>query len=253
MSKPGRLLPELYRLDSSGGWTSGMRVIAHTLLGGLSLPAGPLLDLGCGGGVFATELAAQFLPHLATGLDVEPTALAQARQRAPAVALVQADLHHLPFAAQTYSLVTALDVLDQRGVDTGQAMREIRRVLMAGGWLLVRVSAHAWLQGPHDLAFNTGRRYNPAQIAHVLFAAGFAVRRITFANTLLSPAVIAVRLLQRWHLLPFRRSLYGDPLTNAVLRWALTREADRIAVSDLPFGISLYALAQISDQSDSHK
>ena len=38
------------------------------------------------------------------------------------------------------------------------ALSEAYRVLQPGGLLVIRVSAHPALHGPHDVAFNTGRR-----------------------------------------------------------------------------------------------
>ncbi len=78
------------------------------------------------------------------------------------------------------------------------ALAEVRRVLRPGGVLLARVSAHPWLSGPHDLAFNTGRRWRLHDLVRHFQAAGLQVERTTYANSLLSPLIVAARLLQRW-------------------------------------------------------
>ncbi len=164
MSNAGFLLPTLFRLDPVSGWGAGMRAISHALLGDELGNSGPILELGCGGGVFAQELATRRAPQRVFATDRLDAALAVAQRTVDIVQLAQADLHDLPFATNTFSLVTALDVLDQRGVALICALKEIRRVLRPGGRLLMRVSAYRALEGPHDVAFNTGQRYSAAEI-----------------------------------------------------------------------------------------
>lgn len=244
MSDAGALLSELYRMDDAGAWNSGMRAISHALLADVALSYAPMLEVGCGGGVFAEELAAEHAPAPVVALDLLLHALTYAQHRAAHLWSVQGDLHDLAFADRTFGLVTALDVVDQRGVDPAAALAEIYRVLRPNGWLMVRVSAHSWLHGPHDQAFNTGRRYARGALLALLAGAGFAVNRVTYANMLLICPIAAVRLLQRWRLLPFTPALYRDPLADALLRKSLAVEASWLNHCDLPLGISLCILAQ---------
>jgi hypothetical protein len=166
-------------------------------------------------------------------------------------------------ADATLSAVVALDVFDQNGVNIEAALSESRRVLRNGGKLILRVSAYPWLQGQHDAAFNTARRYYRQEMAALLAAHNFQIERLTHANTLLAPPVILMRLLQRWrvavgswqlalshprgpsgratrHPLP---AVYHDSLANQIFAQALRLEAGWLATLDLPFGISLYAVA----------
>jgi hypothetical protein len=135
-------------------------------------------------------------------------------------------------------------VLDQMGVDIVTALGELRRLLYADGRLLLRVSAHSWLTGPHDRAFNTAHRYGAGELGDVLAYAGFAVERMTFANALLAPPLVAARLLQRWGFLPLAAEAYDDATFNRLFQAALKQEAAWLYDRNLPFGISLYALAR---------
>jgi SAM-dependent methyltransferase len=247
LSDHGALLSELYRRDDAGAWNRGMRAISRELLANVQMPAGPLLELGCGGGVFADELATEHAPTPVVAFDLRLHALAYAQHRAAHLWFVQGNLHNVSFADHTFGLVTALDVVDQRGVDPVAALAEIRRILMPHGWLLVRVSAHGYLYGAHDQAFNTGRRYTRRDLLQLLAHAGFAVRRVTYVNALLSGPIAAVRLLQRWQVLPFSPDLYQDALANTLLRSALASEVHWLSHWDLPLGIGLCVLAQRSE------
>ena len=81
----------------------------------LVVPAGPLdaLDVGCGTGFLALELAAR--GHRATGVDLAPAMLAAARNKAAAQRLVarfeEADAENLPYPASSFDLVISRHVL----------------------------------------------------------------------------------------------------------------------------------------------
>ena len=137
-----------------------MSEVTRALLAHLSLPAGPILELGCGSGRLLYILQSQFSHRTVVGADLHPLALAHAQNaRRHPPPLLGARLQQLPFAAGRFAMVIAMDTMDQRDVDLLAALHESWRILRPGGILLLRVSAHAWLHGPHDTAFNTGARY----------------------------------------------------------------------------------------------
>lgn len=220
-----------------------MRTITHSLLARYQHKPGPVLELGCGSGLFLQGLS-QRRPHqLCVGVDRSATALGYAADH-QSLYLTQADLQQLPFPNNHFALVVALDVFDQRRVSLQHAIRESWRVLQPEGILLLRLSAHRWLHSVHDRAFNTGRRYQRQEVAAALHANGFAIERMTYANLLLAPPIILQRLLQRWRLLPFSSSHTITPAINEQIARALQWEAHLLRTINLPFGISLYALAR---------
>ncbi len=239
------LLLALYRNEERSGWSAGMRAITRTLLAQTALPDGPAAELGCGGGHLLAELGPLLPGRLLVGMDLHPQALGYAAQVAgDAAELTQAHLHRLPWPDDAFALLLALDALDQRGVRLTLALREAWRVLAADGVLLLRVSACPRLLGPHDAAFNTGRRYARRTLDQALHRAGFTPERITYANSVLAAPIAALRLLQRWRLLPFAPSLYTTPAIDALLSAALRCEARRLRRHDLPAGLSLYVAAR---------
>lgn len=243
----GYLLPALYQTELTSGWNVGMRQVTHALLPAV-LPAGPILELGCGGGGLLRELAERLPQQSIQGIDRHPLALSSAQlhlaQVAPQVQVTQADLHGLPFADNSFGLLLALDTFDQTGVDLARGLAESWRVLQPQGMLLLRVSAHAWLQGAHDVAFNTGRRYAIGELQRVLYTAGFAPLRITYANMLLAPPIVLLRLYQRLCATSLADELYSTAAANRLLALALGCEARWLRRVNLPFGVSLYAIAR---------
>jgi SAM-dependent methyltransferase len=240
----GSRLVDLYAMDESNGWSQGMRRVTLAFLAGLPFVKGPYLDLGCGGGMFVHELAAARPHSLVLGADLSAAALAHAQERGSSERLLQADAGRLPVAPNCVGLITALDAFDQMGIEIAPTLAEAHRVLRPGGVLLLRVSAHPWLWGPHDVAYNTGRRWQAHDLVADLATAGFAIERTTYANALLSPAVVAMRLLQRWGWLAVDAvNEEGGPLNDLTLA-ALAAEARWLVDHKFPFGISFYALAR---------
>lgn len=96
------------------------------------------LDVGCGDGLLAIRLAQRGAQ--VTGLDPDPTMLAAVRQRAESqsldVAVVRGRAEALPFADNSFDLVTAVTVLSFISqADT--AIAEMTRVLRPGAQLVV--------------------------------------------------------------------------------------------------------------------
>ena len=102
------------------------------------LGAGPLLDLGCGQGRHAAELARR--GHAVVGLDLSEALLRRARAAAPAVPLVRADMRRVPLGpascSAVLSLFTAFGYFGDVAAHAPVA-GEVARVLAAGGhWFL---------------------------------------------------------------------------------------------------------------------
>lgn len=241
------LLPALFAVEDTHWWAAGMRRVSHALLDGVTLPSGTVVEIGCGAGAFAAELAQRLGDRDVLAVDVHPAALAAAALRAreqSRLHVIAADGQWLPLPDSSCALVVALDVLDQFSIDPPAALREIRRVLRPGGWLLLRVSAYPWLLGPHDRAFGTARRYRRRDLHTLLARAEFDPARVTSANGLLLPAAIVVRLAQRRQWLPAAAGMTLPRQVNRALVRVLGWEASVLQQTNLEWGLSLCALAQ---------
>lgn len=245
MSQYGAMLPALYSFDQTNGWSKGMRAVTHALLSQVEISPGPILEVGCGAGVFCAELTATVPDHTVVGVDMHPLALAFAKNSAGSASkLARSDLQQLPFAATTFSALIALDTFDQAGVDIAHALRESWRVLRDRGMLILRVSAYPWLEGNHDEAFNTGRRFTASEIESFLHTHGFDLLRMTYANTLLAPPIMLLRLLERWGWARLNVANRVDSRLNTLLEQILKWEADWLQLHNFAYGISLYAVAR---------
>jgi SAM-dependent methyltransferase len=185
----------MYALEETQWWYAGMRAItASVVMPALGPAAGRrLLDAGCGTG--------NNLKHLATwgrpiGIDLSEEAIGFCRTRGVTVA--RGSLLSLPFANESFDLVTSFDVLYHRWVtDDRVAVRELVRVLRPGGLLFVRVPALKMLWGAHDEAVHSRHRYTLAELRSLFEECGLEVRRTSYCNSLLFPVLALRRTLDR--------------------------------------------------------
>jgi SAM-dependent methyltransferase len=118
-------------------------------------PAGRTLDVGCGEGRLARDLAA--LGHDVVGIDASPTMIAAAQESATEMELHLADAAGLPFADVSFGLVVAFMSL-QDVDDLPGALCEVARVLAPGGRLCLAIvhplnSAGSFTNGTVDASF----------------------------------------------------------------------------------------------------
>lgn len=141
---------------------------------------GPVLDLGAGTGRFSASLA-EGLETFVIGLEPAGGMRAESVTKATAsrVALVAGTAEALPFGDRTFRGVWASQVIHHLP-DLDACARELRRVLVVGGRLLVRGLycdvPTRWVLGryfPEAIAIVEERFPSPAAIRHGLTSAGF--------------------------------------------------------------------------------
>jgi SAM-dependent methyltransferase len=105
-------------------------------------PGDSVLDVGCGTGAFFPSLAAAVGPRgRVTGLDHAAGFLADARRRAidgrfaERLRLIRADAHRLPFPDGSFAAAHTERVLIHLA-EPDLALRELRRVVRPGGWVV---------------------------------------------------------------------------------------------------------------------
>lgn len=238
----------MFRVEDTLWWYRGMQAIARALIE-RTYPRGAglrILDAGCGTGAAMSYLADY---GAVTGLDFAPLAVRLARRRAH-TRLVCGSVLELPFASESFDLVTSFDVLPMLDARTGRdvvALTEMARLLKVGGRLLVRVAAYDWLRGAHDRLWDVQHRYELAEMRARLEQAGLTVEHGTYANMWLFPLAALKRLSEP--LFPDQEqsdiALSVGPF-NGALAAILASEAPLAARRSLPFGLSLVMVARKS-------
>jgi SAM-dependent methyltransferase len=212
------------------------------VIAGLGLPADPrILDAGCGSGRFMVELSKL---GLVTGVELSDTSVALARQRELGE-VVAGSVLEMPFADGSFDLAVSLDVIEHLEDDLA-ALRELRRTVAPGGALLVTVPAYQWLWSGHDEINHHFRRYTRRSLQRAGEQAGWQQVRTTYFNSLLLPAAIMLRVLDRFSRKTTESSLDlwvpPEPL-NWLLERPLSLEAALIGRGGrIPAGLSLLAV-----------
>lgn len=88
------------------------------------------LDAGCG-----TGLILRHLPEGSIGIDINPRNIKKARVHAPLAHVLEGNLEKLPFKDNSFSTVICTEVIEHQP-DPGPTVKELKRVLKAGGVLI---------------------------------------------------------------------------------------------------------------------
>jgi SAM-dependent methyltransferase len=206
------------------------------------------LDAGSGTGGLLASLDA---PRLEMRVGLEPAAegLRLSKKRSLR-RLVRGAVQAIPFADQSFDVVTSVDVLCHRLVSDDLALAEMFRGLAPGGILVLQVPAFEWLRSEHDDAVWTKRRYRLREMEGALERAGFEVALKRYRVSLLFPLAALRRLVRRRVAVENARSdVHPTPapanrLFDAALR--VEEALDRISVR-LPFGLSVFCVARKPD------
>ncbi len=239
----------MFQYEGDYWWFVGRRRLVLELLK-LYPYEGLILDAGCGTGAMLCELE-RLSPYKGgggsafsvVGVDLEFQALRYARQRG-SFPLIQARLEGLPFPAETFGLVAALDVLEHLP-DEMPALHEIRRVLKPGGVAVFTVPAYAWLWSKHDVALHHYRRYTARALRERLLSAHFEILKLSYSVMLMFLPIVLFRWIDR--LRPTPPSATVVPVPSFLNRWLMRLqgfEAKLIRYLNLPFGVSLVAVVR---------
>jgi SAM-dependent methyltransferase len=233
---------QTHQVEDRHWWYRGRRTVIEGVVAGLRLPArARILDAGCGSGRNMIELARH---GTVTGVELSETSVSLARER-HAGEVVAGSVLEMPFPADSFDLAVSLDVIEHLEDDLA-ALRELRRTVAPGGSLLITVPAYPWLWSGHDEINHHHRRYTRRSLQRVAEQAGWEQARTTYFNSLLLPAAIVLRVLDRLSTKTTESSLDlwvpPEPL-NWVLERPLTLEAALIARGGrIPAGLSLLAV-----------
>ena len=233
---------QTHRAEDRHWWYRGRRKVIERVIDDLHLPArARILDAGCGSGRNMVEFARH---GTVTGVELSDTSAELARERG-AGEVIEGSVLEMPFEANSFELAASLDVIEHLDDDLA-ALRELRRVVAPGGTLLITVPAYQWLWSGHDEINHHHRRYTRRTLQRVGEQAGWQQVRTTYFNSLLLPAAILLRVLDRFSRKTTESSLdlWVPPApVNWLLERPLALEAAMIGRGGrIPAGLSLLAV-----------
>jgi len=206
-----------------------------------------ILDAGCG-----TGRLCQLLQEYGevSGCDISTEALELCRRRG-LNSLFQADLNDVSFLPAQYDLITSIDTLYHMAIkDESVVLNKFHDALKPGGILILNLVAHEFLRSTHDVAVHTRKRYTRREVEVLLESCGFRIIVSSYRIGFLLIPIAALRFMKK--ILGFSRApndVKSDvtaphPILNRLLLWLARREKKRVLNSAIPFGTSIFAVAE---------
>ena len=233
-----------FELENSYWWFTARAQIIRKMIDRYCTelkPGDTVVDVGCGTGGFLSVLADKYT---AVGLDISETAIAYCRRRG-LKHLYRTTLEEFAPADMTVKAVAMLDVIEHID-DDRSVVAQAYRLLAPGGYLIATVPAYNWLWSNHDEIHMHKRRYTRPQFGRLLGDAGFSIVKSTYFNTLLFPAAVVKRMAEKNRQYTSSSDVV-DPVSpgmNRLLHSVFSMEASLLPHWNLPFGLSILAIAQ---------
>ncbi len=206
-----------------------------------------LWEVGAGNGTVAIPLAQQRIPVIA----IEPLETGAQSLANEGFASYLGTLQELNLPNSSIKAIGLFDVLEHIE-NPGEILKEIKRVLLPSGVLIITVPAHNFLFSDFDLSIGHFRRYSRRTLTKTLEESGLTLDSVDyFFQTLIIPAFI----LRRIPYLLGRRSSFSK-IKNTIDRQSRVMQIMNQIVKmafkienyfNLPFGLSIIAVVRKSE------
>ena len=159
------------------GYAANFRDWMHRELNGLPRDCA-VLEVGCGDASFTKSLAE--CSSAVTAIDIAADQIAENAKRHPEIAFLQHDVaERFPFADGAFDVIWCSEVLEHL-FDPRFALGEMRRVMKAGGLLLLTVPYHGRLKNVLIALFKWDEHFAPSN-PHLRFFTKNTLRDLTRA------------------------------------------------------------------------
>jgi SAM-dependent methyltransferase len=135
----------------------------------------PILEVGCGDASFTKELC-RFSEHV-SAIDISSEQIAVNQRNYPGVSFQVHDMSApLPFATNHFQVIWCSEVLEHL-FDPAFALREMHRVLKAGGIVLLTVPYHGLFKNVCIALFKWNHHFDP-EYPHIRFFTADTLRKL---------------------------------------------------------------------------
>jgi len=227
---------KMYKLEETHWWFKSRRKLIFELLKKIKY-RNNVLDIGCGTGYNLLYFKPLFKNVI--GMDISKNALLLSSKRR-IKNLFLGDAKRISISNNSVDVVLSLDLIEHIK-DDNIVISEIHRILRKNGTLILSVPAFNFLWSKHDDLLHHKRRYNKSQIHCLLTKNGFKVEKISYWNFFLFPLISIYKLLNVGGGSDIKKT---RNIINIILSFILSVECFLIKYLNLPFGISIIAVAK---------
>ncbi len=186
---------ELARLEEANFWFRSRNKLLMWAIENYCPNFQSMLEIGCGTGYVLSGVSKRFPQSTLFGSEIFIAGLGFAASRLPSAKFMQMDARNIPFENE-FDVIGAFDVLEHIESDE-KVLSQMCAALKPEGLMLLTVPQHAWLWSPVDEYACHERRYSASDLHQKIEAAGFRVIRSTSFVTILLPAMMISRFLQK--------------------------------------------------------
>jgi len=233
----------MYQLEDEHWWFTAKRLFITTYLNFLPKKRKlKILDVGCGTGR-NLELLKKF--GLASGIDSSALAVKFCQKRG-LKNVKQNSAEKLPFAVDSFDLITLFDVLYHKNITSDlEVLKEINRIVKPKGYILITDCAHQFLYGPHDMAMHARQRYSKKELEKKVTQAGFKINQSSYIYFSTFLIFLTNRLIHKYLIKELTSDVKTVPLfINKLLINLFKIGSSLLNYINLPIGSSIIILAQ---------
>lgn len=231
-----------YLNDNHWWFVARKKILKNLLKNSIKEEVGEILDIGSGpGGNVGTLLE---VSTKITCLEPSSEAIKFSQKKYPKLEIIQGCFPET-IPNRKFDMITMLEVLEHISGDS-EAVKSVFSLLKPGGYYFITVPSYMFLWSEHDEHVHHKRRYTKKQIIDLLEKTGFNIKRITYFNTLLFPAIALVRIFKSFFNIKTGNTDFdiGSPIINNLFARIFGFEAILLKKINFPFGVSLFCIAQ---------
>jgi SAM-dependent methyltransferase len=235
-----------HQVEENHWWNCSRRDLIYKLIHTWKMEKGTkILDVGCSTGVLLDGLS-KIKNIEVSGVDVSGKAINACHDKGLINTWVM-EGEKLNFENSVFDIVIASDCLEHIKQDQ-KALKEWYRVLKNQGKLIILGPAFMALWSEQDNLSNHFRRYHRNELRLILKKTEFKIHRLSFWNTILFIPILTIRflfkLIKTETNMTYNQLQVPNPLINRVLKKLLIIENMILMKTNLPIGVSLFAICQ---------
>ncbi len=200
-----------------------------------------IADIGAGTGGME-----HFLSQYGRVTGIEPNVVGRTLAKKRHITLRYGTAVRTGLATGSCDIVCFFDVLYHKDIHVANALKEARRVLKKGGFLVITDCAMPFLYGPHDRLFHARERYTITKLATLVHNGHMTPLFSRYMFFFTFPFFIGKRLYDRFF---YKREHVSDvqhisPMINTILHAVCSLEARFLPYVSFPWGSSLLLIAK---------